>query len=185
MGKVGEHWRDVKAHRKRQKRQKLENPPGRRCWDWMLVMGSCHYARNRSSFKEYRRVGRTVSTAVIPGNVYVAGVGTVELMVRSIPKKGSAAHRLILYNVLHIPKAICNGFCFTKYHRRFGGSTSFAKDGMQSNDAEGHPLWYGEEFHGLDRLALDGNPQGETLLSDGPKLLSLYIRPEDLEEILS
>ncbi|RWR00118.1 hypothetical protein C8Q69DRAFT_441164 [Paecilomyces variotii] len=80
MGKVGEHWRDVKAHRKRQKRQKLENPPRRRCWDWMLVMGSCHYARNRSSFKEYRRVGRKVTTAVIPGDVYVAGVGTVELM---------------------------------------------------------------------------------------------------------
>ncbi|KAJ9209828.1 hypothetical protein DTO166G4_8578 [Paecilomyces variotii] len=182
MGEIGEYWRDVKAHRKE---QKLANPPRRRCWDWMLVSGDCHYARNRSSFKEYRRVGRTVRTTMFPGDIYVAGVGTVELMVRSSPKKGSPARRLILHDVLHIPNAVCNGFCFGVYHFRFGGSTRFGEDCMQSNDAEGHPLWFGEKFHGLERLALDGNPQGETLLSDGPKFLSLYIRPEDLEEILS
>lgn len=112
-------------------------------------------------------------------------LGTVELMVRSSPKKGSPARRLILHDVLHIPNAVCNGFCFGVYHFRFGGSTRFDGDGMQSFDAEGHPLWYGEKFHGLERLALDGNPQGETLLSDGPKFLSLYIDEGDLEEILS
>ncbi|QKX62832.1 uncharacterized protein TRUGW13939_09997 [Talaromyces rugulosus] len=194
MGDIGEHWKDVKEQRKkrkqkkRQKRQKNQSPsqsiqPPRRCWDWMVVSGSCHYARNRASFKEYRHIGRTVSHTGIPGETFVTGVGTVELKVRSSSEEGSPTRTLVLDDVLHIPKAICNGFCFAKYHTIIGGSTSLGS--MSSRDNEGQPLWYSEDFHGLKRLVLDGNPQGESYLDDGPKLLSMHVDTEQLESILS
>lgn len=194
MGEIGEIAREIKENRKRlkqkrekqksQKQKQQQKQQHRRCWDWIAVSGSCHYARNRSSFKEYRQVGKTVKTGVISPELLVYGVGTVELKVRSSPKEGSPTRTLVLGNVLHIPTAICNGFCFAKHPETRYGST-ILNPMMQSFDAEGRPLWYTEEFYGVSRLVLDGNPQGETYLSDGPKFLSMHIGTEDLEEILS
>jgi hypothetical protein len=178
MGEIGEFWKEAKEYRKRRKR---ENPPRRRCWDWMIVSGTSHYAKNRSSFKEYSRVGQTVSNFVIGGETYVAGIGTVELNVRTSPKKGSPSRSLVLENVLHIPNAVCNGFSITKYHTTHGGTTSLGPV-FQGTDEQGSALWYGQSFRGLQKLALAGNPQGESYLDDGPKVLSLYI---DEEKILS
>lgn len=57
-------------------RGKLDNPSPRRCWDWMIASGNCHYARNRSSFVTYRRVERHVSNYGVGGSMtFVAGVG--------------------------------------------------------------------------------------------------------------
>jgi len=69
-----------------------ENPPQRRrCWDWMIVSGDCHYARDRSAFKTYRHVGKTIrGNAMISNqNIFVAGIGTVELRVRTSNEEGS------------------------------------------------------------------------------------------------
>ncbi|RAH85140.1 hypothetical protein BO86DRAFT_407521 [Aspergillus japonicus CBS 114.51] len=136
-----------------------ENPSRRRCWDWMVVSGTNHYAKNRASFKSYRPVNRMVSN----GTLFIAGVGTVELSVRASPARGSPTRTLVLDNVLHIPKAICNGFCFGQYHT----------------------IHKGTPFCGLEKLALAGNPQGESDLNeDDINMLSLYIDKQDLQNIL-
>lgn len=175
MGEIGEFWRDVKEHKKRKIE---EDPPRRRCWDWMVVSGTCHFAKNRSSFKDYRQVGKDVPNAMFTDAppLYVAGVGTVELKVRASAKKGASTRTLILEDVLHVPSAMCNGFNVMAYHRENGG-TSGMKDGT---DEHGDPLWCSQEFKGLSRLVLAGNPQGESYLNDGPKMLSLYVDLEDI-----
>jgi hypothetical protein len=106
MGEIGEFWKNTREYQKRRER---ETPPRRRCWDWIIVSGNCHYAKNRSSFKVYRRVGRMIRDAT-GAETYIAGVGTVELNVRASSKKGSPTRSLVLENVLHVPDAVCNGF---------------------------------------------------------------------------
>ncbi|KAE8143706.1 hypothetical protein BDV38DRAFT_1987 [Aspergillus pseudotamarii] len=184
MGEIGEFWRDVKEDRKRKKR---ENPPHRRCWDWIIVSGHCHYAKNRSSFVTYRRVGRVISQGFIGGETFVAGMGTVILKVRASKKKGSPIRTLVLDDVLHIPSAICNGFCFAKYHTVYGGTASLGLE-FSGTDPLNYPLWYGKPFCEFQKLVLAGNPQGETYLEYKKKegvslLLSMYINKKDLEEI--
>ncbi|KAL4733181.1 hypothetical protein BDV11DRAFT_200550 [Aspergillus similis] len=180
MGESAEFWKDVKEARKKRKQ---ENPPRRRCWDWMIVSGNCHYAKNRSSFKVYRRVGQMVRNCT-GGETYIAGVGTVELNVRASPKRRSPTKKLVLDNVLHIPSAICNGFSCTKYHASHGGTIRFSPF-FQGTDEHGSAFWYCQPFRGLEKLVLAGNPQGESYLDDGPKLLSITVDKTELDEILS
>ncbi|KAB8068244.1 hypothetical protein BDV29DRAFT_184889 [Aspergillus leporis] len=183
MGEIGEFWRDVKEDRKR---GKLENRPHRRCWDWMIVSGHCHYARNRSSFVTYRRVGRHISDSMMGGSkTFVAGVGTVELKVRPSKKQGLPTRTLVLDNVLHIPSAISNGFCWAIYHFAHGGEMACSREGFSATDGQNHPLWCGQPFCGLQKLVLAGNPQGESYLEDGKAYaLSMYIDEEELEKVL-
>ena len=170
MGEIGEYWRDAKAH----KRQKPANPPRRRCWDWMIVGGDCHYAKNRSSFTTYRRIQGTAQGA------RVIGIGTVELQVQRSPKE-SGTHTLVLEDVLHIPEAICNGF----NSRLAGGAESWIRGSVHGLDASsGQPLWYGTEFCGSTRLVLAGNPQGESVLEEMERegsafMLSVYLNEEE------
>ncbi|RDW72535.1 uncharacterized protein DSM5745_07707 [Aspergillus mulundensis] len=200
MGEIGEFSKQMKALKKQRQQEKLQreqektqrgqesprpNPaPRRRCYDWMLVSGTCHYAKNRSSFSTYRRIGREVPCDIFGGSTYVAGIGTVKLQVRSIPRRGALTRTIVLENVLHVPSAICNGFNFHAYHRQHGGDTAAGPwDGPGSKwntdygtDPEGHPLWYSEEFCGLERLVLAGEPQGETYLKEGGSyFLSMYL----------
>ncbi|KAE8154774.1 hypothetical protein BDV25DRAFT_170962 [Aspergillus avenaceus] len=156
----------------------------RRCWDWMIVTGTCHYARNRSSFVTYRRVGRYITESILGlSKSYVAGVGTVELRVRPSKNKRTPSRTLILENVLHIPGSICNGFCWTEYHSKHGGYTFF-KETYSGKDAQKYPLWHGEPYWDLQRLVLAGSPQGETYLCTGePESLSLFVDKECLERI--
>lgn len=194
MGGIGEHFKDIKAHRKRKRGAQLvkankkskrnEGPPPRRCWDWMITTGNCHYAKNRSSFKEYRRVGKRVPSGIIEGiSTFVAGVGTIELKVQTTRERGSPVRTLVLRDVLHIPEANCNGFSVAVYHTLHGGSTSLGRE-PSGTDSEYQPLWCSEGFKGLNKLVLAGNPQGESYLGDGIKMLSMHIGCEDLEEII-
>ncbi|PYI37002.1 hypothetical protein BP00DRAFT_386094 [Aspergillus indologenus CBS 114.80] len=162
-----------------------ENPPRRRCWDWMVVSGTNHYAKNRASFKSYRPVNRMVPNGPFQGGeLYIAGIGTVELNVRASPERGSPTRTLVLDNVLHIPVAICNGFCPMLYHQTCGGRSILGAP-FQGTDEHGAALWFGQPFCGLQKLALAGNPQGESYLNeDDINVLSLYIDEEDLENVL-
>ncbi|KAL2009627.1 hypothetical protein VTN00DRAFT_5434 [Thermoascus crustaceus] len=45
MGEIGEYWRDD---------SQSQSPPCR-CWDWMILSGNCHYAKNRSSTQPHHR----------------------------------------------------------------------------------------------------------------------------------
>jgi hypothetical protein len=99
----------------RRKRTKTTHAASRICYDWMIVSGNCHYARDRASFTHYRAIPRRT---VIKNNIFnpheeleVAGVGTVELRVcRTVRDGGASSHVLVLEDVLHIPEAVCNGF---------------------------------------------------------------------------
>jgi hypothetical protein len=122
-----------------------------RCWGWIVVSGSCHYAKDRSSFKTYRQLQGTAQ------GITVIGIGTVELQtLRSPDNPGS--HTLVLEDVLHIPSAICNGFNPALY-----GCLSFWQGSVtQGFDENDMPIWYGKSFCGVRRLELAGNPQGES-----------------------
>lgn len=193
MGEIGEHYRDLKAHRKRKRESQIakankktkrgDEPPRRRCWDWMITTGNCHYAKNRSSFKEYRRVGRSIPNGIIEGiTTFIAGVGTVELKVQTSHDERSPVRTLVLENVLHVPDANCNGFSIPVYHTIHGGSARLGKP--SGTDEQYRPLWCSEEFKGLNKLVLAGNPQGESYLGDDINMLSMYIGEKDLEEIV-
>jgi hypothetical protein len=149
----------------------------------MIVCGDCHYARDRSAFKTYRHVGKTVlgNGMLTNQNIFVAGIGTVELRVHTGNEEGSTDGVLVLENVLHIPSAICNGFNFVEYQRINGGSARIGRD-TKGFDRDGRTIWYGQSFVGLQKLVLAGNPQGDSSLSDGGSYsLSIYISHEDLE----
>jgi len=67
----------------------------------IIVGGDYHYAKNRSSFKEYHRIKAKV------GLTRVIGIGKIELLVE---RKDGTPYTLVLEDVLHTPSAICNGF---------------------------------------------------------------------------
>jgi hypothetical protein len=140
-----------------------------RCWDWIVVSGSCHYAKDRSPFKTYRQVQGTAQ------GMTVIGIGTVELQaLRSPDNPGS--HTLVLEDVLHIPSAICNGFNPGLY----GGLSSWQRSVTQGIDKNDMPIWYGKSFCGVRRLELAGNTQGESELEKGEVLmLSIYLTKEE------
>lgn len=155
-------------------------PSHLRCYDWMIVSGSCHYAKDRESFNRYRPVNKLVNG----GSTFIAGVGDVELQVKSSPKGGSPVKILKLENVLHIPDACCNGFNINRWLMQ-GGSGQMRPDGTSGFDEHGDPFWYAKDYKGLERVVLAGNPQGTSYVPDGPKALSMYINSEDLEDVIS
>ena len=75
MGEIGEWSRFMKDRKKRQKLSHPPKPNRRRCWDWMVVSGETHYAKNRSSFKTYKEVSGTAQSV----RARVIGIGSVEL----------------------------------------------------------------------------------------------------------
>jgi hypothetical protein len=174
MGEIGE-WSRVMKEQKKQ--QKLKHPQRRRCYDWMIVSGNCHYAKNRSSFKTYTHIQGTA------GGAAVIGVGSVELLVKRSPE-GPGTKKLVLDDVLHIPSAICNGF---NPNRKPGRCGITASQGLMQGfvgPGEDQPAWHARDFCGLYRLVLEGNPQGESeLRGDGPKLLSIYLSEEEAENL--
>lgn len=98
MGEIGEHYCDYREPKKQKrdhalKQQEQEtntastandkqddngsDDSSRRCWDWMVVCGTNHYGKDRSSFSTY------IDLPCEIGSCTVLGVGTVELeMVR-------------------------------------------------------------------------------------------------------
>ena len=150
MGEIGDHYRDLKEHRKQVKGKLLKNPPRRRCWDWIVTNGDYHYAKNRSSFKEYRRIKAKV------GLTRVIGIGTIELQVE---RKDSTTYKLVLEDVLHTPSAICNGFVPSLTDCTQVWS---ATDSVEGKDESGQSLWYTRGFYGLPKLVLVNNPEGES-----------------------
>lgn len=83
--------------------KKTAQPSRRRCYDWMVVMGDAHYAKNRFSFKNYERI------KAMAGGAHVIGIGSVKLEVER-SQTNPSIHTITSENVLHMPDAICNGF---------------------------------------------------------------------------
>jgi hypothetical protein len=182
MGEIGDHHRDLKKHRKRQRQKKKKakwNPPQRRCWDWIVVGGDYHYAKNRSSFKEYRRIKAKI------GVTPVIGIGTVELQVER-GFRDSSTRILVLEDVLHIPNAICNGFnsSLSTSLQCWSGTGL-----MEGKDESGQSLWHARRFFGLAKLVLVNNPEGESGIEKAKAegkisfSLSLYVNEEERNKI--
>jgi len=182
MGEIGDHYRDLKEHRKQQKEKKLEaksNPPlrRRRCWDWIVVGGDYHYAKNRSSFKEYHRIKAKI------GLTRVIGIGTIELFVE---RKDSTPYTLVLEDVLHTPSAVCNGFNPNLTNCRQTWTTN---DTVEGKDTSGQSLWHARNFFGLPRLVIVNNPEGDSLIEKAkakrklPFSLSLVVNQEERDKI--
>ncbi|KAN0099478.1 hypothetical protein V8E51_013253 [Hyaloscypha variabilis] len=182
MGEIGDHYRDLKEHRKQQKEKKLEaksNPPlrRRRCWDWIVVGGDYHYAKNRSSFKEYHRIKAKI------GLTRVIGIGTIELFVE---RKDSTPYTLVLEDVLHTPSAVCNGFNPSLTNCRQTWTTN---DTVEGKDTSGQSLWHARNFFGLPRLVIVNNPEGDSLIEKAkakrklPFSLSLVVNQEERDKI--
>jgi len=185
MGEIGDHFRDLKEHRKQQKQQKQKKlegksdppPRRRRCWDWIVVGGDYHYAKNRSSFKEYHRIKAKV------GLTRVIGIGTIEILVE---RKDSKPYTLILEDVLHTPSAVCNGFNPALTECR---QTWTASDTVEGKDASGQSLWHARNFFGLPRLVIVNNPEGDSMIEKAkakrkmPFSLSLVVNEEERDKI--
>lgn len=134
-----------------------KQPERRRCWDWIVSSGNVHYAKNRSSFKSYRHISLEVQTS--NGIIRIIGVGRVELKAK-LPESDEISE-LVLKNVLHVPDALCNGFSPSRLK-----SSYFERgNNVIGGDKDEEALCCVEEFHGLSRLVLEGNPQGESPLA--------------------
>jgi len=155
-------------------------PNTRRCWDWMMVSGSAHYARNRSSFSDYRRTRgqATLSTSPGAGVTQVLGIGTVKLnMIRG--PDDPRTYTLVLENVLHIPSAICNGISISLLHVKYDVMNRRVFDSRTKE-----PLFYGKKYCGLARAVVAGDPQGETYMDDETVyMLSIHATDEDLKSL--
>ncbi|GIC88865.1 uncharacterized protein Aud_005266 [Aspergillus udagawae] len=169
----------------RRKRTKTTHAASRICYDWMIVSGNCHYARDRASFTHYRAIPRRTC---IKNNIFnpqdeleVAGVGTVELRVcRTVRDGGASSHVIVLEDVLHIPEAVCNGFNPLLY----GSSMSCNMEYWEGADRHGEPVWFAVPYAGGTRLVLAGEPRGESELIQGRYYtLSLSITPQERREI--
>ncbi|KNG87515.1 hypothetical protein ANOM_003811 [Aspergillus nomiae NRRL 13137] len=150
-----------------------------RCWDWIVTDGNCHYAKNRSTFRSYRRApGKIAGSRVL-------GVGSVELRVRRRSGDGEI-NTLVLDNVLHMPNARCNGLSLPKYRETHPlAGVDGEGDHVEARSDDGsEPEWYAERYHGLPRVVLAGEPQGESHLSDdGHNMLSVMASNEEMEKL--
>ncbi|KAL4937874.1 hypothetical protein BDV06DRAFT_65485 [Aspergillus oleicola] len=109
MGEIGEWSRESKETRNDK----------RRADDWLIVSGTCYYAKNRSSLTTYDRIGKIVQHGA--HTIYVAEIGRVDLEPCSDP----ARHRRT--NPPHLNQqclahsdADCNRFNATLGHSRHG-----------------------------------------------------------------
>ncbi|KAL2861586.1 hypothetical protein BJX68DRAFT_222884 [Aspergillus pseudodeflectus] len=51
-------------------------------------------------------------------------------------------------------------------------------------DKQNLPCWFTQRFCGVEKLVLDGNPQGRSVLaSQGPRILDLFFTEELLRKI--
>ncbi|KAL4780901.1 hypothetical protein BJX76DRAFT_360422 [Aspergillus varians] len=164
-----------------------KNPSSTKSHDWILVPGNMHYAKNRSTFRTYRRAPGKI------GKNRVLGVGSVELKVRRGPGPDEdRPNTLVLDDVLHLPNAVCNGLCVGKYQERNPGDgievcggegcrcrvrrgSEGDNENERDREGEGEALWYGEEYKGRSRVVLWGDRPGGSGVEDAP-----YRNPADL-----
>ena len=149
-----------------------------RCYDWVVQKVGVHYARNQSWFMDdYRPVNVALS-----GGMWCQGVGSVRIDVQKLDYAGVGMPfvSLVLRDVLHIPKAVCNGVSLALLSHLEGC------DGGLGDRISGERLVL-RSFRGLTKFALLGDPMGESILEelmedDLPgNLLSLHLQLSDAD----
>lgn len=184
---------DLREHKRRQRTARRQRnrdnhnhnhnhtSSSNRCWDWMLVNGTSHYAKNRSMFSSYCRAPCQI------GLTRVLGVGTVNLETLRGPGD-PRPYALQLENVLHIPEAVCNGISIDKLVREKDLDLDVVEEGdgrcCLCCKQTGESVFYGASYCGVQRLVLAGNPQGESYLRDGVEyMLDVYAGENQLQEL--
>jgi len=188
MGEIGEHFRGYKSTKsskrivaertvKQNERRTTKIPPtlptppreqknNTRCWDWVMVSGTSHYTKNRSSFSTYQRAPCEINQSPFPsGPTLILGVWTVKLEMVCGPKDPKT-YTLVLENVLHMPTTICNGINITLLARQHNSMLVDIWDNSVSDKYTGEPLFYGRYIGGISRAVIEGNPRGVTYLRD-------------------
>lgn len=192
MAEIEEQHADLREHKRRQRTARRQRnrdnndnhnnhhtSSSNRCWDWMLVNGTSHYAKNRSMFSSYCRAPCQI------GLTRVLGVGSVNLETVRGPDD-PRPYTLQLENVLHIPEAVCNGISLDKLERECGFDLDVMEEeeGRLSCKQTGESVFYGTTYCGIQRLVLAGDPQGESYLRDGVEyMLSVYAGENQLQEL--
>lgn len=149
-----------------------------RCYDWICVKEH-HYARDKECFSYYREVeGECMGDKVI-------GVGTVELELKESPNSLNT-NKIVLYNVLHIPSAVCNGFwhydpaLHLKFHLQKDVTQFWLEKGKQNDK----PVGYAIGFRGFLKLVLAGHSEGMTYMAEGKHyLLDVFVARYEAKKI--
>jgi len=127
-----------------------------RCWDWIVVQGSTHFARDRASFATYKAFQDPTTTTIFNSLPRpVIGIGTVKIEVSTGPAENAPTRTITLKNVLHMPTALYNGFCA----KRQGDLQSFDHP-IQAWDKFGRPTWCTKDFWGWQRVVIAGHNEG-------------------------
>lgn len=126
-----------------------------RCWDWIVVQGSIHFARDRAFFTTYKSLQNTTTPSASSAPRPVIGIGTVKLEVVTSTQPNATIRTITLKNVLHMPTALYNGFCA----KRQGDIQSFDHP-IQAWDKFGRPSWCTKDFWGWQRVIIAGHNEG-------------------------
>lgn len=156
--------------------------PRPRCYDWLPQKHGVHFARNRSSFSEYTSVN-----VKLDNGMWAQGIGTVHLDILKGPDASDGVDNIVLRGVLHLPNAICNGISMALFDK----ATVSYQPIFGCRDRNGRMVWFLTDHCGLDKLALLGNPQGESPLQDIAhrgdvdmrKSLNLLLTDADVERV--
>ena len=135
------------------------------CHDWIFSSASnVHVAVDRSAFKTYTCFKSHVLRVADQSPVKVRGIGTVELKIRRQPGS-KESHTIILENVLHVPKWICNVFSdiyFTPINAFEHTWTDFGVSFLRKEDGKLKYWGFTEGFLGLERLVLAKKTRGRS-----------------------
>ncbi|KAI9048754.1 hypothetical protein LZ554_007585 [Drepanopeziza brunnea f. sp. 'monogermtubi'] len=131
-----------------------------RCYDWLIVTGTTHYAKDRSSFAKY-----TPLSGITAGGRPVLGIGSVKLLAAQIDDVHRMPHhyKIEINNVLHMPGMICNGYNAVVADTLCLINGPEAAEGF---DRGRNRKWYGRwnRFAGRARMQLRGDPWGKSEL---------------------
>ncbi|EXJ93674.1 hypothetical protein A1O1_02066 [Capronia coronata CBS 617.96] len=151
----------------------LKKAKAKQCYDWIFSSASnVHVAIDRAAFKTYFPFRSYVLTVADQRQVFVRGIGTVEVKIRREPG-GKDSHTVCLENVLHIPDWICNivsDICFVPAAKHEHSWTEFGVNFFVREKESLRPWGYTENFCGLDRLVLSRNLHGRSpMLEDADR----------------
>lgn len=149
--------------------------PRPRCYDWLPQKQGVHFARNRSSFSDYTSVN-----VKLDNGMWVQGIGSTHLDIMKGPDDSHGVDSIVLQDVLHLPNAICNGISMAMFDK---GTVSYSPI-FGCRDQKGVMVWRLDEYCGLHKLALLGDPQGESPLQDTARRRTVDIR-QSLSLVLS
>lgn len=127
-----------------------------RCYDWIVQTKGVHYSRNKAWFSTYSPVN-----IQLENGLWCQGVGLVHLDVRIQQSPGGEGgfRTVVLNDVLHLPKAVCNGFSLAV-------SSNYVACEAGLKDSNRGSVLLLDALRGLNKLSLLGSPNGESPLAE-------------------